>query len=91
MLFILKIHIIQIIFAFEIWGAWVAQSVDHPTLDFGSGYDLTICGIEPHVGLCSMTAWRLLEILSLSALPCMCSLSLSLIINLKNIFKNEKR
>ena len=23
-------------------GAWVAQLVKHPTLDFGSGYDLTV-------------------------------------------------
>ena len=23
-------------------GAWVAQSVKHPTLDFGSGHDLTV-------------------------------------------------
>ena len=26
------------------------QSVKHPTLDFGSGHDLTICGFEPHIG-----------------------------------------
>ena len=23
-----------------------------PTLDFGSGYDLMVCGIEPCIGLC---------------------------------------
>ena len=34
-------------------GTWVAQSVEHLTLDLGSGHDLTICGIEPHVGLCA--------------------------------------
>ena len=33
-------------------GAWVAQSVKHPTLNCGSGPDLTVRGIEPHVGLC---------------------------------------
>ena len=34
-----------------IGGTWVAQSVKHPTLDFGLGHDLTVGGIEPHVGL----------------------------------------
>ena len=34
-------------------GAWVAQLVTHPTFDFGSGHDLTVCGFEPHIGLCS--------------------------------------
>ena len=34
------------------WGAWGAQSVKRPTLDFGLGHDLTVWGIEPHVGLC---------------------------------------
>ena len=33
-------------------GAWVAQSVKRPTLDFSSGHDLTVRGIEPNVGLC---------------------------------------
>ena len=28
-------------------GAWVAQSVKHPTLDFGSGHDPMVHGIEP--------------------------------------------
>ena len=28
------------------WGAWVAQSVKHPT-SFSSGHDLTVCGFEP--------------------------------------------
>ena len=37
----------------EYWGAWVAQLVEHPTIDFSSGHDLTVCGIEPHVGLCT--------------------------------------
>ena len=34
-------------------GAWVAQLVKHSTLDSGSGHDLTVCGLEPHVGLCA--------------------------------------
>ena len=32
-------------------GAWGAQSVKHPTLDFGSGHDLRVREIEPHTGL----------------------------------------
>ena len=31
-------------------GSWVAQAIEHPTFDFGSGHDLS-CGIESHVGL----------------------------------------
>ena len=34
-------------------GAWVAQLVKHPTHDFGSRRDLTVHGIQPHVGLCA--------------------------------------
>ena len=33
--------------------AWVAQSVKHPTLHFGSSHDLMVCGLEPHVRLCA--------------------------------------
>ena len=32
-------------------GAWVAQSVDHPTLGFGSGHDLMVFEFEPHIRL----------------------------------------
>ena len=35
----------------QTWGTWLARSVKHPTLDFGSGHDLTVCRIEPHVRL----------------------------------------
>ena len=31
-------------------GAWVVQSVERPTLDLGSGHDLTVHEIEPQVG-----------------------------------------
>ena len=31
-------------------GAWVAQSVKRPTLDFGSGHDLIIVRLSPAVG-----------------------------------------
>ena len=34
-------------------GTWVAQSVGCPTLDFGSGHDLTVRGFELHVGPCA--------------------------------------
>ena len=34
-------------------GAWVVQLVKHLTLGFGSGCDLTVCGFEPHLGLCT--------------------------------------
>ena len=64
-------------------GAWVAQSAEHLTLDFDSGHDLTVRGIELHVGLCAdgaEPAWDPLS-LSLSAPPYslahMFSLSLS--------------
>ena len=33
------------------WGVWVAQSVKHLILDFGSDHDLTVCEIKPHVRL----------------------------------------
>ena len=49
--------------------AWVAQSVKRPTLDFGSGHDLTVREIQPRVGLCAdsvKAAWDSLS-LSLSA------------------------
>ena len=35
------------------WGAWVAQSVKRPTLDIGSGHDLTVHEFKPHIGLCT--------------------------------------
>ena len=31
----------------------MAQSVKQPTLDFGSGLDLTVREFKPHVGLCA--------------------------------------
>ena len=46
-------------------GAWVAQSVKHPTLDFGSCHDPRIVGSNPASGS-TLTAWKLLGILSLS-------------------------
>ena len=37
----------------QLQGAWVAQLVKRPTLDFRSGHDLTVGEIEPHVRLCA--------------------------------------
>ena len=31
----------------------MARSVEHPTLDYGSGHDLLVPEIEAHVGLCA--------------------------------------
>ena len=64
-------------------GAWVAQSVKHLTLGFGSGHDLTVCGFEPHVGLCA-DSMSLPAILSPLFLYPSSALSLSLKIN--NLF-----
>ena len=51
-------------------GAWVAQLVQHPTpmaLDFGSGYDHTVCELEPQSPMLgsALTVWNLLGIISL--------------------------
>ena len=54
-------------------GVWVDQSIEHPALDFGSGHDLTVHGMEPRVGLCTdsmQPAWECLSLsLSLSLFP----------------------
>ena len=55
----------------KVWGTWVAQSVQHPPPGFGSGHDLTVRGIEPHVRLCADSTACLGFSLSLSVpLPC---------------------
>ena len=40
----------------QCWGAWLARSVKHLTLDFSSGHDLMVCGIEPHIRFCADSA-----------------------------------
>ena len=61
---------------FSLGGTWVAQSAEHPTLDFGSGHDLTVCEFEPHIRLCA--EYRACLKLSLSfPLPLSSALSLS--------------
>ena len=45
-------------------GTRVVQSVKRRTLDFGSGHDLMVCELEPHVGLCADSveaAWESLS------------------------------
>ena len=61
-------------------GAWAAQSVEHPTLDFGCGRDLTVREFEPHLGLWADGAEPAKDSLSpsLCPLPCLCSLSLKI-------------
>ena len=39
--------------SFKYRGAWVAQSVKHLTLDFGSGHDLAIWEFKPRIGICA--------------------------------------
>ena len=61
-------------------GTWVAQSVECPTLDFGSGHDLAVREFEPLIGLHAggvEPAWDSLS-LSLSAPPLLALFSLSL-------------
>ena len=57
-------------------GAQVAQSVKYQTLDFSSGQDLTVCQIEPRLGLCADSAEPAEFSCSLSASP-LFTLSLS--------------
>ena len=63
------------------WGAWVAQSVKHLTLDFSSGHDLTVHEFEPHIRLCTDSVGPASDSVSPSLCPSLTqavSLSLSL-------------
>ena len=62
-------------------GTWVTQWVKHPTLDLGSGHDLTVCEIEPRVCLHARGGACLRFSLSLS-------LSLSQIKKFMNVSQN---
>ena len=65
-------------------GAWVAQSVKHPSLDLSSGHDLMVREFEPRIRLCADSAEPAWDSLtpSLSApSPHALSLSVSLKIN----------
>ena len=59
------------------WGTWVAQSVKHLILDFGSGHDLMVREFKPCIGLCTdgvEPAWDSLSHLSAST-PLVCVFS----------------
>ena len=65
-------------------GAWAAQSVKRQTLGFSLGRDLSVCGFEPRIGLCTDSAEPTWGSLSPPAppLPSLhCVLSVSLKIN----------
>ena len=62
-------------------GAWVAQSVKQPTLDFSEGHDLMVHEFEPLVGLHADNMWSMLGFLSLP-LPCACMRTLSFSLSL---------
>ena len=76
----------------------MAQLVKCPNLDLGSGHDLTVCEVEPHIGLCANTepAWDSVSLsLPLSAPPLLMVRMRTLSLSLKNkhlknkyIFKN---
>ena len=65
-------------------GAWVAQSVKRPTLDLGSGRDLTIREVEPRVQLHADSTGPAPSLLMLSL-----SLSLSLKQQQQSFFKSS--
>ena len=71
------LHVTQKLF--NVWGAWVTQSVKLLILDFGLGQDLMVCGIEPVVRFCSDSmepAWDSLSLPFSLLLPaCMPSFS----------------
>ena len=59
----------------------MAQSVKPLTLGFGSGHDVMVCGSEPHIGLCLVSAepaWDSLSFPLSLALPHLYSLSLKI-------------
>ena len=64
------------VFKIFFWGAWVAQEVKHPILDFDSHHDLRVQGSNPGQAPCS--AGRLLVSLSLCPFLCSCTHELSL-------------
>lgn len=60
------------------WGAWVAQLVEHLTLDLGSDPDLTVGEFTCRVGLCSDGVEPAGDCVSPSLCPSLPVLSLSL-------------
>ena len=74
-------------------GTWVAQSVEHPTLDFDSGHDPRVMGSSPALGpvLSMEPAWDSLSLSLCPLPPLVLTLSLSkkkMIIIIINKIKN---
>ena len=64
----------------------MVQSVEYPTLDFGSGQDLLVRETEPHVRLCTDSMEPAWDSLSLPLyLPLPCSLSQNKILKNKSL------
>ena len=59
----------QITFKRTIGGNWVAQVVEGPAFDFGSGHYPAVRRMEPYAGLCAGNVNRVWEPLSLSPCP----------------------
>ena len=61
------------------WGAWGAQSVKRPTLDFSSDHELMVCEFKPRFRLCSdgtEPAWDSVSPSLCPSLTCVLSISL---------------
>ena len=76
------------------WGTWVAQSVDHPTLDFDSGHVLMVMRSRPSLSFIWTSS--LLKILSLFPsvpvpLPRSCTTAHVLSLSKLKINKNFKK
>ena len=63
-------------------GTWVAQSVEHPTLDFGSGHHLWVMGPSPKS--CSTGHGACLRFSLSPSAPLLCFLSLSLSLSISS-------
>jgi len=53
------------------WGAWVAQLVKHPTLDFSSGQDLRVMRLQAWLGVCLRFSLSLSFCPSPAQAPCL--------------------
>ena len=69
--------------------AWVPQSVQHPTLDCGSGHDLRVVRLSPKSALCSVQS--LLQILSPPSPSALPSLTHTLPKERKSLKKEKKK
>ena len=70
----MKKHAPTIFFRCSRWGTQVAHSVEHLTLDFGSGHDLAVHGFEARVHLSADSVGPAWDSFSLPLSP-PCSLS----------------